>query len=266
MNYDILKKLCDNPFQKINYLPLSPKEFFYFLFPGKLEGKFYIYDKSEYQLKYNILVREFGEHETEIIHSAGMALSFKYASKRELYSDPENCLRFIDEIYNEIIKLPIETITKPIGAGYTGLVFDYSSNQVIKLMYNSFIPNELKYLSFQKQERKVIFPEIIEYGNDYAIMEKVNTNTQRLSNFRQKIRKYIIQQPLGELSYREVNPIFKNNLPQDFEKYLSCIRREFFEMFGINSIGDLKDTNIGERFSSEELVFFDPIGALIKES
>lgn len=265
MNSEMLEKLCKNPLKKINHLPLLPEDFFYFLFPGKLEGKFYNYDKSEYQRKRNILVTKFGDQETEIIHSAGMALSFKFASKKEFYSEPEKCLRFIEEIYNEIIQLPIETITRPIGAGYTGLVFEYSSNQVIKLMYNSFIPNELKYFSYQKQHNKKIFPKIYEYSNDYVIMEKLQTNSQYLQEFREKIQKYIIQRPLGELSYREVNPTFEHKLPEEFRNYLSCIRNEFVEIFGISSIGDLKDTNIGQRFSSNKLVFFDPIGALIKE-
>lgn len=266
MNKDLLYKICENPLRKINNLPLSCEDFFHFLFPGKLIGDKYVYDMEEYENKREKLVSVFGDKEAEIIHSAGMALAFNYASKKKLYLEPEKCLHVISKIYADITNLPIETLTKPIGAGYTGLVFMYSSNKVIKLMFNSFNTNELKYFSFQIKKRKPLFPEIFDYGNDYMIMEKLEMSTFKLFEFREGIKKYIIQIPIGEQSYREVNPLYKNSLPMEIEKYLSSIRYEFKEIFGISSIGDLKDTNIGERSSTGEFVYFDPIGSLIKES
>jgi len=41
MNYEMLYKLCENPTNTINKLPLNPNDFFYFLFPGKLNENFY---------------------------------------------------------------------------------------------------------------------------------------------------------------------------------------------------------------------------------
>lgn len=266
MNYEMLYKLCDNPSKKIDKLPLSPNEFFYFLFPGKLNGNIYVYDKKEYQAKRKKLISLFGDKETEIIHSAGMAFLMNYVSKKRLYTEPDSCLKYIDNTYKAIIELPIEILTKSIGAGYTGVVFTYQVNKIIKLMYNSFIPNELKFFSFQKMNQEVIFPKIYDYNNDFIIMEKLETDTQHLIHFRKKIRKYIIQRTLGELSYREVNSVFKNSLPTEIASFLSCIRREFIKIFGVSSIGDLKDSNIGERTETGELVYFDPIGGIIKES
>ena len=266
MNYEMLYKLCENPTNTINKLPLNPNDFFYFLFPGKLNENFYTYDKNEYKEKRNVLLSVFGDSGAEILHNIGMAFALKYESKKKFYTEPNSCFKYIDDIYKEILKLPMEILTKSIGVGYTGVVFPYQDKKVVKLMFNTLIENEIKFLSFQKKNRRVLFPEIYEYTKDFIVMEKLETKSRKLLKIREEIQKCIVQKTICEVSYREVNPKFMNCLSFELEKLIQDIRKEFVDIFKISSIGDLKGSNIGERLSTGEIVYFDPIGVLIKES
>ena len=97
-------------------------------------------------------------------------------------------------------------------------------------------------------------------------MEKLETKSRKLLKIREEIQKCIVQKTICEVSYREVNPKFMNCLSFELEKLIQDIRKEFVDIFKISSIGDLKGSNIGERLSTGEIVYFDPIGVLIKES
>ena len=93
-------------------------------------------------------------------------------------------------------------------------------------------------------------------------MEEVKTTSDKLMRFKSYIDKYVSLNFMEEISYRTLNsPI--ESLPCDFQQFINEIQTSLYKVFNIRCIGDIKIENIGQRFSTGEIVMFDPIGGTI---
>lgn len=250
------------PNRKIGNLPISFAEYAYLLFPGKLYGNNYIYDKTKHKEILHKLSIIYTGKGAQLIHKAGMAYSLEMASKKDLFVEPQQHYKAIEYSYTKVCNLPLELTYKTIGIGFTSIVFDYAPNKIIKIAFNKFNKFEIDFFKYQKKHNVSAFPYIYSISSNMVVMEKLLTQSIRLTRFKSYISTFVKINYLEEISYRTLNTEL-NKLPEEFKSFVSQIQKTFQKIFLISSIGDLKIENIGEREASHEIVMFDPIGGYI---
>lgn len=258
----ILSEIISAPNQIIGDLPLTFEEYAFLLFPGKLYGNSYVYDKAKHKSVMNKLATEISANGAQFVHKAGMAYALKITSKRDLFIEPQKHIDALKYSYEKICTQPVELYTKAMGMGFTGMVFRYDRNKVAKIAYNNIKENEYVLWNYQKVNRHTCFPEIHYVDKEVVIMEEVETTSDKLMRFKSYIDKYVSLNFLEEISYRTLNsPI--ESLPDEFQKFIYDIQKNLYKVFDIRCIGDMKIENIGERLATGEIVMFDPIGGTI---
>ena len=258
----ILSEIISAPNQIIGQLPLTFEEYAFLLFPGKLYGDRYVYDRAKHKSVMNKLATEISDKGAQFVHKAGMAYALKITSKRDLFIEPKKHIDALKYSYEMICTQPVELYTKAIGFGFTGMVFKYERNKVVKIAYNNIKENEYILWNYQKENRRTCFPEIHYVDKDIVIMEEVKTTSDKLMRFKSYIDKYVSLNFMEEISYRTLNsPI--ESLPCEFQQFINEIQTSLYKVFNIKCIGDIKIENIGQRFSTGEIVMFDPIGGTI---
>lgn len=258
----ILSRIIKEPNKTIGELPLTTQEYAKLLFPGKLHGNSYLYDKDAHRLLVNQLASSFQQKGADFIHKAGMAFALAYATKNELFTAPEQHYDAIEYSLRCICDLPLEIITKAIGVGFTGMVFNYDEQNVVKIAFNKLKNKDIELWNYQIKCPQSCFPQITYVDNDFVIMEKLITMSEQLDKYKILIAKYVQMNFLQEISFRTLNtPI--EELPTEFRRFVAHVRQSMFDVFGISCIGDLKIENLGQRASTGEIVMFDPIGGYL---
>lgn len=247
----------------IGCLPISFDEYIYFLFPGNLTGNNYNYDKEKHCLLFQKVVNYFSYKAANLIHKSGIAFSFEKATKKQLFINPLNHIDAIKYSYNKVCSLPKQILSKIVGAGFTGLVLKYDNDRVIKILYNNICDKEYLFYKYQINNNLSIFPHVYFFNDNTIIMEKLITESEKLSLFKEYIERYVQMNFLEDISYRTLNTELES-LPQDFRFFINDIRTALNDIYDINCIGDLKIDNIGIRPVSNEIVIFDPVGGYIK--
>lgn len=258
----ILSEIIKEPSQTISELPLTNQEYARLLFPGKLYGNRYFYDKDAHSLLVNKLASSFHQKGADFIHKAGMAFALTCATKNELFTVPEQHYDAIEYSLSCICRLPLEFITKSLGVGFTGVVFDFDEQNVVKIAFNKLKDKDIEFWNYQIKCPQSCFPKITYVDKDFVIMEKLITKSKKLDLYKTYIEKYVNLNFLQEISFRTLNaPI--EELPVDFRKFVTTIRQSMSDAFDISCIGDLKIENLGQRASTGEIVLFDPIGGYL---
>ena len=258
----VVSTIVCNPHQIIGDIPLSIEDYSFFLFPGKLHGNQYIYDKKRHSDLFNKLANIYTYMGAQFIHKSGIAFSLEKATKKDLFINPEKHISAIKYSYEKECSQPIELFNKAIGIGFTGLTFEYDEKQVIKVAFSRFKENELVFWNYQKNNNLPCFPYTSYVDSIVVIREKVLTKTDKLSRFKSYIEKHVILNYLEEISYRTINTPLEE-LPHEFQSFVLSIQNSLYDIFNIKCIGDLKIENIGERIHTREIVMFDPIGGFI---
>lgn len=168
--------------------------------------------------------------------------------------------------YDKLQQLPKRYITNSISNGAYGIIFEYPGNKIEKISFLGFSPNEYKFYNYIKNHSISIFPKIYDLEKDQVVMEKLNTNTNKVFECGEYIKKYIIKEDTNE-GYKNRYPNWKlmeEDLGKShwFYKFIEDIEKELYKIFSIKTIGDLLGDNIGERRNGD-LVYFDPIGGLL---
>lgn len=258
----ILSEIIKEPSKTINELPLTDHEYARLLFPGKLYGNSYFFDKDSHRLLVNKLASSFHQNDADFIHKAGMAFALARATKNELFTVPEKHYDAIEYSLSCICRLPLEFITKSLGVGFTGVVFDYDEQNVVKIAFNKLKNKDIEFWNYQMKYPQSCFPKITYVDKDFVIMEKLITKSKKLDLYKTFIEKYVKLNFLQEISFRTLNaPI--EELPVDFRKFVNAVRQSMSDAFDICCIGDLKIENLGQRASTGEIVMFDPIGGYL---
>ncbi len=258
----ILAGIIKEPSKTISELPLTNQEYARLLFPGKLNGNNYFYDKDAHGLLVNKLASRFHQKGADFIHKAGMAFALTRATKNELFTVPEQHYDAIEYSLSCICRLPLEFITRSLGVGFTGVVLDYDEQNVVKIAYNKLKNKDIELWNYQIKNPQSCFPKITYVDKDFVIMEKLITKSKKLVLYKTYIDKYIKLNFLEEISFRTLNaPV--EELPTDFRKFVTAIRQSMSNVFNISCIGDLKIENLGQRASTGAIVMFDPIGGYL---
>lgn len=258
----VLSHLIDNPSITIGELPLTISEYAQLLFPGKLYGNQYIYDKKAHNELLDKLSFHYPSNGANFIHKAGMAFALCYATKKELFTEPEKYYRAIEKSYHRVCELQLDLLNKIIGVGFTGMVFDFDRDTIVKISFNKLKEKEVEFWNYQKSHSNPIFPHINYVDEDIVIMERLLTQSENLDTYRLYIGKYVKINYIEEISYRTLNTEV-GQLPDDFCNFITNIQDAFYDAFNIRSIGDLKIENLGERHSTGQIVMFDPIGGYL---
>ena len=258
----ILSEIIKEPSKTIGELPLTNQEYARLLFPGKLYGNSYLYDKDAHTLLVNKLASSFQQKGADFIHKAGMAFALTRATKNELFTAPEQHYDAIEYSLRCICKFPLEFITKSLGFGFTGVVFDYDEQNVVKIAFSKLKNKDIELWNYQIQNPQSCFPIIMYVDNDFVIMEKLVNKSKKLNLYKTYIEKYVKLNYLQEISFRSLTASIEE-LPLDFRKFVTSIRQSMLDVFDISCIGDLKIENLGQRASNEEIVMFDPIGGYL---
>lgn len=248
----------------IGRLPISTEKFAKFLFPGKLNGDFYKYDKKMHKNLCDEVAMLIGERRMNIIHKMGMMLACDMTSKLTMFTEPSNHLSIFDDIMDILSFTPIWIFDDAIGHGFTGSVYDYDENNVIKIFYTKLNNAERQWVNFQIMNNLQIFPYIKEWGENYVIMEKLSTFDSDLSEIRQLIESTTAHMFEQEVGYRILN----NNYiiaPMWYKTFINKICLAMTHCFGINTIGDLTVSNVAIRPSTKEIVLMDPIDGLLSK-
>lgn len=190
----------------------------------------------------------------------------------ELVKENNKSKKYWDAIkysYDKLQKLPKRYITDSVGNGAYGIIFNYPGNKIEKISFLGFTPNEYKFYNYLKNNPTSIFPKIYDLEKDQVIMEKLNTETPKVSKCGEYIKKYIIKEDTDG-GYKKRYPDWKlmeEELGKSywFYKFIKDIEKELYKIFGIKIVGDLLADNIGER-TNGDLVYFDPIGGLLAMS
>lgn len=259
----ILSGIIKEPSKTISELPLTNQEYAKLLFPGKLNGNKYYYDKDAHCLLVNKLASRFHQKGADFIHKAGIAFALIIATKNELFTVPEQHYDAIEYSLNCICSLPLEFVTKSLGAGFTGVVFDYDEQNVVKIAYNRLKNKDIELWNYQIKYPQSCFPKITYIDKDFVIMEKLITKSPKLDLYKTYIDKFVKLNFLEEISFRTLNATVEE-LPADFAKFVTAIRQSMSDVFDISCIGDLKIENLGQRASTGEIVMFDPIGGYLE--
>lgn len=263
MKREIFSKIIEYPSNTIGTLPISIEEYLYLLYPGRLIGNKYVYDKNKHSRLLEKLSCFYNAKSANLIHKIGMAYSLQIASQKDLFTDPRKHIDAIEYSYNSICSLPVEILDKVLGFGYNGMVFEYDEEKVIKIAINNFPNTELAFFQYQKIHNRAIFPKIFSISDNYVIMERLLTSSAKLNRFNDYIKEYIKLNFLEEISYRTLNTNIEQ-LPQEFRSFVEELQISLQEIFNFPSIGDIKIENIGERESTGKVVIFDPVGGYIK--
>lgn len=243
-------------------MPLSFEEYCVFLYPGRLYGNQYRYSIDLHQKYVNKMSSVYGTKGADLIHKIGLSYSYKRATKKELFTAPEKHLDAIRYSYERIQVLPLYYLTESIGFGFTGIVFQKDDNTVIKQSYDCFCPLERRLYYYLQRQFLPVFPRVYSVTENYVVMEKLDTDSQRIDLYRGWIKKYIEHKFIEEIGYREIKGEIAVE-DQEFKDFVNELRKAFLQVFGIDTIGDLTPSNIGERLSSGEIVLFDPIDGLL---
>ena len=258
----ILSEIIKEPSKTISELPLTNQEYARLLFPGKLCDNSYLYDKDAHTLLVNKLASRFHQKGADFIHKAGIAFALTRATKNELFTVPEQHYDAIEYSLSCICRLPLEFITKSLGFGYTGVVFDYDEKTVVKIAFSKLKDKDIELWRYQIQNPQSCFPIITYVDKEFVIMEKLVTKSKKLNLYKTFIEKYVKLNYLQEISFRSLTASIEE-LPLDFRKFVTSIRQSMLDVFDISCIGDLKIENLGQRASNEEIVMFDPIGGYL---
>lgn len=167
----------------------------------------------------------------------------------------------LEQLYDELSQIPLDRVTRGLGAGSNGVVWEIDKDKVIKLFYGDHIKQQDKiFIDYCYKHPSKVFPRIYKIGDNWVVMEKLKTFTPKLK----KWFEYIDDKKFGgKTIYQWVNEKGVDiNIFDDFGKdvYNWCIECKE-EMKNIKSSyvswpGDLFIKNCGER-DNGEIVFFD---------
>jgi len=167
----------------------------------------------------------------------------------------------LKQFYDELSQIPLDRVTRGMGAGSNGVVWEIDKDKVIKLFYGDHIKQQDKiFIDYCYKHPSKVFPKIYKIGDNWVVMEKLKTFTPKLK----KWFEYIDDKKFdGKTIFHWVDE--KNvdvNIFDDFGRdvYSWCIECKN-EIKNIKSPyvawpGDLFIKNCGER-DNGEIVFFD---------
>jgi len=141
----------------------------------------------------------------------------------------------------------------------TGIAFEYPGRKIEKISYSGFSEADLMFFKYLKKNPLKVFPKIYDYSQDQVIMEKLKTDSPKLTKYRELLKKYRISNKdlTKEVNWEKLN----NELGEEheFTKFLKECEDGIYKIFGIKNIGDLTTSNIAQR-SNGDIVYMDPIG------
>lgn len=191
--------------------------------------------------------------------------------------DADSLLKFLPDLNNSsealldswkrMQKIPKRYITDYVGVGGTGIVFDYGKDKVEKISFNGFSPNEMKFYSYLKKNPLRIFPKIYDLEPDQVILEKLDTTNPKLKIWADWIHTYTDS---GRPEFIIDKKVYWDKIDtelgpnHEFTKFIKEAYSGIKKIFGKDTIGDISKSNIAIRPSTGEVVYFDPIGGLLK--
>lgn len=258
--YDLIKEGS-----RIVSFPLDFEDYCFFIYPGRLFGDRYIYDKARHLRVKDIVFERFGPVSGDIIHKAGMAFALRKAKKRDLFLHPELHLDAMALSYEMIQSISVPLLEKTIGHGFTSVVFGHGDDLVIKEPYNGFSLCEMTFYQHQMSNPLSVFPKVIYVSEKEVVMERLLVDTPQLDEYRKCIRKYIDHRFSEEVGYRTLKMEIDVS-DSNFRSFVQRVMEGFRAIFNVSAIGDLTAENLGERRDTGEVVLIDPLdGRMIKE-
>lgn len=248
----------------IGRLPISTEKFAKFLFPGILKGNMYQYDKLFHKKLCNQISALIGENRMNIVHKMGMMLACELTSKSKMFTEPEKYNDVFKEVMDTISEMPLWIFDDAIGHGFTGTVYNFDGNHVIKIFYTKLNQAERQWVSFQAKNSLEIFPYINDWGANYIIMETLSTDSCDLMDVKNLISNTTVHIFEQEVGYRILNANY-NETPLWFKSFINNICRAMNDCFGVKTIGDLTISNVAIRPTTQEYVLMDPIDGLLSK-
>ena len=175
------------------------------------------------------------------------------------YGKDKNYTKALKISFDKINHLPKRYLIDSAGQGMTGIVFDYPGGKIEKISYNGFTKSELKFYGYLEKNPIPEFPKVYSLEKDQLIVEKLETSSPKLDKWGNYIREYREQDGL----HREINlNKVLRDLGENHEFYIWAknVYEGLYKILGVRTFGDISPKNIGERKSTGEIVFFDPIG------
>lgn len=253
-------------------LPMTIEEYSIFLFHFKDASRVFKGFKPKFKESQALekRVNEFYKNPeaSNIISHIGVGIvlgeMYGFVSRRYLgfipeYGRDKNYDKALEISFNIVNHLPKRYLVSSIGQGMTGIVFDYPGGKIEKISYNGFTNSELKFYGYLKKNPISEFPRVYSLEKDQLIVEKLETSSPKLDEWEKYIRKY--RRTDGYHKDIDLDSVSKD-LGKNHKFYIWAknIYDGLYKILGIKTFGDISPKNIGERKSTGEIVFFDPIG------
>lgn len=166
----------------------------------------------------------------------------------------------IKSLYEALQMVPLSRLSKIKGAGSYGIVFDISEDKVLKFFYDKIERHDLNFYKKCLRHNYKTLPYVYKIGKNFVIMEKLKMDTPRLKMLSEYTNnwKTISGLKLIENDYKKLKKLSTDNLSEDeifaIQWFIQLVKD--LKSCGINSLGDFRYPNYGER-KNGDIVYFD---------
>ena len=177
------------------------------------------------------------------------------------YHHGRNSRITLKQFYDELKRIPLDRISRGLGAGSNGVVWAINDKQIIKFFYGDHIKDcDKPFIEWCSTHESKVFPKVYKYGENWCIMEKLACGTPKIKKWFEYLedKKFEGKTIYDWVSEKNCDESIFDSFGKEVYRWCKTIQSEMKSMNSrsISWPGDLFQKNCGER-PNGDIVFFD---------